>query len=508
MKLANLDLLSNLIATTPPRPVHKDRGEFDAHFNDAVRKSDVPPPKSKSGNGATKNAGDDTKIESADASPKDRSDVDATDEPDTEIESADASPTPTKVKAKEKADEKPAAKEEGDPEDAAAVAGASAVVTTQAEPTAADAEAEAAAQLAKQIAAKQAKIDAAANARLNRGPVKPAVDKPESETRGEAVVKPEAKHAKQAAPIEKNASVKPEVTQTVKPAEDAAATATLIKPQVKTQEKDTQVQAPKDAPQVKANAQEAAPVVTPAATKPVAEHAPTPDHDKDRKHDSRDSSRVLELKRAANETSASIKIEAPTTTTPVQASSVPSEVLATTASHPAADATSAPPAHQTGVAAASHHAAASDADGLNDTRVTEQAVRALKSVVNQKGGSVTLRLDPPELGALRVRVQMDSGTVRATFEAANQSVRSALEQQMSTLRHALESHGLVVDHLHVHTPAAAPSQQSFADQDNTPDGQSRGSFGENPGGQGGGGEARDGSGRQSNFERELLDLVA
>ena len=61
-----------------------------------------------------------------------------------------------------------------------------------------------------------------------------------------------------------------------------------------------------------------------------------------------------------------------------------------------------------------------------------------------------MRLDPPELGALRVQMTIARGVVSAEFQPASQQAQALLEKGMATLRTALESQGLTVDRLSVH----------------------------------------------------------
>jgi flagellar hook-length control protein FliK len=137
-------------------------------------------------------------------------------------------------------------------------------------------------------------------------------------------------------------------------------------------------------------------------------------------------------------------------------------------------------------------------------RVAEQAARALRSVVNQKGGSVVLRLTPPQLGELRVRVEMEGGVVSAKFEVANDQVRSLLQEHMGSLRTALEGQGLSVQQLQVQTtPSAQPSEQQ--QNSASDDGRSRGQY-QQPGGSGGERENTKEQRRQA-FE-QALNLVA
>lgn len=85
-------------------------------------------------------------------------------------------------------------------------------------------------------------------------------------------------------------------------------------------------------------------------------------------------------------------------------------------------------------------------------------LRGLTAMVGQNGGTMTMRLDPPELGALRIQMTISNGTVSANFAANEGAARSLLEQNMGQLRTALESQGLIVDKLSIQT--AHSSQNS------------------------------------------------
>ncbi len=152
----------------------------------------------------------------------------------------------------------------------------------------------------------------------------------------------------------------------------------------------------------------------------------------------------------------------------------------------------------------------------NADPVVDRAVRGLSSVMAQRGGTVTLRLNPPELGSLRIDVRFVDGSVQARFQASSMAAGTVLQQHMSTLRSALESQGLNVEHLQVHAPNGttathagnAGQQTGQQDAQNAPnDGRSRGftqdgSNGSSPQDQ----PTHDQ--RRRRFEQALLDLVA
>ncbi|MEM9063926.1 MAG: flagellar hook-length control protein FliK [Planctomycetota bacterium] len=80
-----------------------------------------------------------------------------------------------------------------------------------------------------------------------------------------------------------------------------------------------------------------------------------------------------------------------------------------------------------------------------------QAINGLAAALRQKGGVVTLRLNPEGLGSLRIGMEVSGGKVTATLEATNDAARELLKGDLPQLRSALESRGLVVDRLTVAT---------------------------------------------------------
>lgn len=98
----------------------------------------------------------------------------------------------------------------------------------------------------------------------------------------------------------------------------------------------------------------------------------------------------------------------------------------------------------------------------DEPRLPASVLRGLSAMVNQRGGIMSMRLDPPELGQLRVQMMLARGAVTAEFQVATAQAHAMLEKNLGTLRVALESQGLHVDRLVVHHAPAA-SQQSLRD---------------------------------------------
>lgn len=91
-------------------------------------------------------------------------------------------------------------------------------------------------------------------------------------------------------------------------------------------------------------------------------------------------------------------------------------------------------------------------------RFSARIVRGLSAMVNQRGGVMNMRLDPPDLGALRVQMTIARGVVTAEFQVTTQQAQALLERGLTGLRAALESQGLTVERLSVQLASPASPQ--------------------------------------------------
>ncbi len=105
--------------------------------------------------------------------------------------------------------------------------------------------------------------------------------------------------------------------------------------------------------------------------------------------------------------------------------------------------------------------------GLNaeETATTGRVIRGLTAMLQQRGGSMTMRLDPPALGQLRVQMTIVRGAVTAEFQPTTMAAQALLDRSIATLRAALESQGLTVERLVVHAaPSSTPARETADDQ--------------------------------------------
>ncbi|MEM1185837.1 MAG: flagellar hook-length control protein FliK [Planctomycetota bacterium] len=99
--------------------------------------------------------------------------------------------------------------------------------------------------------------------------------------------------------------------------------------------------------------------------------------------------------------------------------------------------------------------------------------KGLASLVQTKGGSLTLRLTPHALGDVRVHLRMGDGTVSARVEAETESARALLESGVDRLRSALEARGLKVDKVEVERWTHEPRRDSGGESAQERDGAGR-----------------------------------
>lgn len=107
-----------------------------------------------------------------------------------------------------------------------------------------------------------------------------------------------------------------------------------------------------------------------------------------------------------------------------------------------------------------------------DPAFTGAVQRGLAAAVRQQGGTLTIKLDPPTLGKLTIRMTIDQGRVEASFDAQTAQARDLLIEHASTLRTQLRERGLTVERLEVVGASGAGrpghSTTNTGDQPGTP----------------------------------------
>ncbi|WP_254512063.1 flagellar hook-length control protein FliK [Anatilimnocola floriformis] len=96
-----------------------------------------------------------------------------------------------------------------------------------------------------------------------------------------------------------------------------------------------------------------------------------------------------------------------------------------------------------------------------------QRVSKAFEVASERGGEIRLRLSPPELGALRVEVNMSEHGLAARVEVENSDARAILLENLPALRERLAEQGMKLEKFDVDLSQREPDQQmnqQFSDQ--------------------------------------------
>ncbi len=98
-----------------------------------------------------------------------------------------------------------------------------------------------------------------------------------------------------------------------------------------------------------------------------------------------------------------------------------------------------------------------------------EIVKGIQTELVPCGGTIQIRLDPPELGALQVILTVKDGVINATFQTSNEDSSRLLSHSLGQLKTALESAGVTVDKLQVtHTPRDTQTNAGGDDQRHQP----------------------------------------
>jgi flagellar hook-length control protein FliK len=86
---------------------------------------------------------------------------------------------------------------------------------------------------------------------------------------------------------------------------------------------------------------------------------------------------------------------------------------------------------------------------LPETQLVEQVVSHLAAGNNGETSRILLRLNPAELGTLRIELTMEGDKLRAQLHAQTQQVQEVLDRHLPQLRDALQMQGLKIDSFRV-----------------------------------------------------------
>lgn len=96
--------------------------------------------------------------------------------------------------------------------------------------------------------------------------------------------------------------------------------------------------------------------------------------------------------------------------------------------------------------------------------VQAQISQALAAVLKQKGGVMSLRLNPEHLGSMKIDLEIEGGKVTALFDAQNEQTRQILRDGLDGLKRSIEQAGLTIHKIEVVNTPPAPTATTAQDQ--------------------------------------------
>jgi flagellar hook-length control protein FliK len=93
----------------------------------------------------------------------------------------------------------------------------------------------------------------------------------------------------------------------------------------------------------------------------------------------------------------------------------------------------------------------------------QQLTEKVRWMINSRNISAEIRLDPPDLGGMNIKVNLSGDSASVSFIVQSQHARDALDQAVPRLREMLEEHGIELGQSSVHQESAGDDGQAEQD---------------------------------------------
>ena len=103
---------------------------------------------------------------------------------------------------------------------------------------------------------------------------------------------------------------------------------------------------------------------------------------------------------------------------------------------------------------------------VDQAKLTHRVASAFRSLANQSG-TIRMKLHPEALGALTIRMQIESGKVAAKLEAETESAKQVLTENIDTLKRKLKEQNLEVTSFEIEVVSDKSKQTNRTTQQNT-----------------------------------------
>lgn len=111
---------------------------------------------------------------------------------------------------------------------------------------------------------------------------------------------------------------------------------------------------------------------------------------------------------------------------------------------------------------------------LNREMAGEQVAERVQMMMSKNLKNIDIRLDPPELGRMQIRMNMNGDGTTVHFTVANQQARDVIEQSMPRLREMLAQQGVQLNESSVQQQSSGQQQKGYANAGQDNNGQGNG----------------------------------
>lgn len=108
---------------------------------------------------------------------------------------------------------------------------------------------------------------------------------------------------------------------------------------------------------------------------------------------------------------------------------------------------------------------------LNREMASDQMAERVQMMMSKNIKNIDIRLDPPELGRMQIRMNMNGDGATVHFTVANQQARDALEHSMPRLREMLAQQGVQLGDTSVQQQSSGQQQNRYAANEQSHSGQ-------------------------------------
>ena len=108
---------------------------------------------------------------------------------------------------------------------------------------------------------------------------------------------------------------------------------------------------------------------------------------------------------------------------------------------------------------------------LNREMASDQMAERVQMMMSKNLKNIDIRLDPPELGRMQIRMNMNGDGATVHFTVANQQARDALEHSMPRLREMLAQQGVQLGDTSVQQQSSGQQQNRYAANEQSNSGQ-------------------------------------